>query len=65
MELNDYITKFAEQFEDTDVSDITTDCENKELDEWSSLTAMGIIAFVKSEYGKSVTIWRHIVKKEI
>ena len=55
MELNDFIEKFAEQFDDTDASEITKDTEYQELEEWSSLTAMGIIAFVKTEYGKSIT----------
>lgn len=55
MELNDFVAKFAEQFDDTDVSDILLDTYFQELEEWSSLTAMGIIAFVKTEYGKSIT----------
>ena len=55
MELNDFVAKFAEQFDDTDVSDILPDTYFHELEEWSSLTAMGIIAFVKTEYGKSIT----------
>lgn len=55
MELQDFIANFAEQFDDTDVSDINADTEFKELDEWSSLIALSVIAFVKMEYGKSVT----------
>ena len=55
MELNDFVAKFAEQFDDTDVYDILPDTYFQELEEWSSLTAMGIIAFVKTEYGKSIT----------
>lgn len=55
MELNDFIEKFAEQFDDTDAGEITADCNYKDLDEWSSLISMSIIAFVKSEYGKTVT----------
>ena len=55
MELNDFVAKFAEQFDDTDVSDILPDTYFQELEERSSLTAMGIIAFVKTEYGKSIT----------
>lgn len=55
MELQDFIEKFAEQFDDTDASEITAETVYKELDEWSSLTALGIIAFVKTEYTKSIT----------
>lgn len=55
MELNDFIAKFAEQFDETDASEFKPDTYFQELEEWSSLTAMAIIAFVKTEYGKSIT----------
>lgn len=50
MELNDFIEKFAEQFDDTDASEFKADTEFKALDEWSSLTALSIIAMVDEEY---------------
>lgn len=55
MELNEFVEKFAEQFEDTDPSEITAETNYRELDEWSSLMGMVIIAFVKTEMGKTVT----------
>ena len=55
MELEKFITAFADEFEETDASEITADCEFHDLDEWSSLTGMGIIAMVKSQYGKTIT----------
>lgn len=55
MDMNDFIKKFAEQFEETDASEIQPDTEFKELEEWDSLTAMGIIAMVKTEYNKAIT----------
>lgn len=55
MELEKFIEKFAEQFDDTDAADIQAETIFKELDEWSSLTAMSIIAFVKTNYDKTVT----------
>lgn len=55
MDMNDFIKKFAEQFEETDASEIQPDTEFKELEEWDSLTAMGIIAMVKTEYNKTIT----------
>lgn len=55
MELERFITAFADEFEETDASEITADCEFHDLDEWSSLTGMGIIAMVKSQYGKTIT----------
>lgn len=50
MELNDFIANFAEQFEDTDASEITAATEFKNLDEWSSLIALSVIAMVDEEY---------------
>lgn len=55
MELNDFITRFADQFDDTDPSEITASTIFHDLDEWSSLTAMGIMALAKTEYGKQLT----------
>lgn len=55
MELNDFIVRFANQFDETDASEIQADTYFQELEEWSSLTAMAIIAFVKTEYGKTIT----------
>ena len=55
MELNDFILKFAEQFDETELSEFKPDTIFQELEEWSSLIAMGIIAFVKTEYGKVIT----------
>lgn len=50
MELNDFVTKFAEQFDDTDVSHFTPQTHFREIDEWSSLIALSIIAMVDEEY---------------
>ena len=55
MELNEFVEKFAEQFEDTDPEEITAATNYKELDEWSSLIGMMVIALVKTEMGKTVT----------
>ena len=50
MELKDFIENFAAQFDDTDASEFQPDTEFKALDEWSSLTALSIIAMVDEEY---------------
>ena len=50
MELKEFIENFAEQFDDTDVSEIHADTEYRELDEWTSLTALSIIAMIDDEY---------------
>ena len=48
MILEEFVKGFAEQFEDTDITEIQMDTVYQDLDEWSSLTAMSIIAFVKT-----------------
>ena len=50
MEIKDFIANFAEQFDDTDASEITATTVYKDLDEWSSLIALSIIAMVDEEY---------------
>lgn len=50
MELNEFIENFADQFDDTDASEIMAETEFKELDEWSSLIALSVIAMVDEEY---------------
>lgn len=55
MDLNDFIKEFANQFDDTDASEIQVDTVFQELEEWSSLTSLSIIAFVKTTYGKNIT----------
>ena len=50
MELKEFIENFANQFDDTDPSEIKADTVFKELDEWSSLIALSVIAMVDEEY---------------
>ena len=55
MELNEFIANFADQFDETDASEIQADTEFHEIDEWGSPTGMGVIAMVKTVYGKTIT----------
>lgn len=55
MELNEFIANFADQFDETEASEIQADTEFHEIDEWGSLTGMGVIAMVKTVYGKTIT----------
>lgn len=50
MELKEFIEKFAEQFDETDTYVFTANTKYKELDEWSSLLALSIIAMIDEEY---------------
>lgn len=55
MEINDFVTSFAEQFDDTDPSEIKVDTRFHDLEEWSSLLGMSVIAMAKTQYGKTIT----------
>ena len=50
MEINKFIANFAAQFEDTDPSVFTPETRFRELDEWSSLSALSVLAMVDEEY---------------
>ena len=50
MEIKDFISNFAAQFEDTEESVFNAETKFRELDEWSSLLALSIIAMVDEEY---------------
>ena len=54
MELNEFIENFADQFDDTDPSEIKADTIFKELDERSSLGALSVIAMVEEEYDVTI-----------
>jgi len=50
MEINEFVRNFAAQFEDTDPSEFKSETKFREIDEWSSLTVLSIIAMVDEEY---------------
>lgn len=50
MVIKDFISNFAAQFEDTEESVFNAETKFRELDEWSSLLALSIIAMVDEEY---------------
>lgn len=50
MEIKDFIENFASQFDDTELSVFNADTRFRDLDEWSSLIALSIIAMVDEEY---------------
>ena len=50
MDINVFIQNFADQFEDTDPNEITATTVFHDLDEYSSLIALSIIAMVDEEY---------------
>lgn len=50
MELNEFIAHFAEQFDDTEASVFTPETKFRELEEWSSIIGLSVIAMVDEEY---------------
>lgn len=50
MNLDLFIDKIAEQFEETDSSLIASHTEFKELEEWSSLMSLTLIGMIDEEF---------------
>ncbi len=50
MEIKEFIVNFADQFDDTEDSVLTPETNFRELDEWSSMIALGVMAMVDDEY---------------
>lgn len=50
MNITEFITNFANQFDDTDASVFAAETKFRELDEWSSLIALSVLAMVDEEY---------------
>lgn len=50
MEIKEFIENFAAQFDDTDASVFTPETVFHELEEYSSLIALSLIAMVDEEY---------------
>lgn len=52
--LEEFVELFAEQFDDTDASEFKAETVFHELDEWSSLIALSIIAMIDEEFDVTV-----------
>ena len=55
MEINEFINNFADQFDDTDAALMTPETVFHELDDYSSIVALSIIAMIDEEYGVALT----------
>jgi acyl carrier protein len=55
MEISTFLEHFKNILDDTDESLINTDTVFRELEEWSSLTALSLIAMVDEEYSAKLT----------
>ena len=50
MDIKEFIQHFAEQFDETDINEFTPETVFHELEEYSSLVALSIIAMINEEY---------------
>ena len=50
MEIKEFIQNFADQFDETGASEFTPETVFHELEEYSSLIALSIIAMINEEY---------------
>jgi len=55
MEINEFIANFADQFDETEASVFTPETKFRELEEWSSLIALSVIAMIDEEYDVTMT----------
>jgi acyl carrier protein len=55
MDKNEFLANFVEQFEDTDPSEMQFDTKFHDLEEWSSLVGMTVLAMAKVSYNKTIT----------
>ena len=55
MTLDEFVTLFAEQFDDTPADAFSPSTDYKALDEWGSLVALSVISMVDEEFEKRIT----------
>ena len=55
MDINKFITLFADLFEDTDSSEITNNTSFRELEEWDSLIALATLNMIEKKFGVKFT----------
>lgn len=50
MDEKKFIQNFADQFDETDASELTLDTKFRDIDEWSSIIALSVMAMCAEEY---------------
>lgn len=50
MELKEFVQNFADLFDETDASVFTAETRFRDIDEWSSLIGLSVIAMADDEY---------------
>ena len=55
MDINEFVAHFAAEFDETPADLCAPDTEFKNLEEWSSLTALSVISMIDEEIEKRIT----------
>ena len=55
MNIEQFVRQFAEQFDEIPTDDFSIDTKFKENEEWSSMTALSVIALVDDSYSVRLT----------
>lgn len=55
MTLDEFVEKVQGELQDTPAEQINAETNYKELDEWGSLTSLGLISMIEEEYDKLIT----------
>jgi acyl carrier protein len=51
MEKNEFLKNFANQFDDTDISELNFETNFRDLEEWTSLIALAVMNMIGKKYG--------------
>lgn len=55
MDIKEFVKNFADQFDDIDATDFSSETDFRNNEEWSSLTSLSIIAMVDEVYNVKLT----------
>lgn len=50
MEIKEFIENFVEQFDEVPATEVTPETRHHEMDEWSSMVALSVMAMIDEEY---------------
>lgn len=54
--MEEFVKNFANQFDDTPLSEFNADTKFRELDEWSSLTGLAVMNMVAKKYNVKLSV---------
>lgn len=55
MNIEEFIKDFANQFDETDLSEFSVNTVYRELDEWASIIGFAIMNMIAKKYGVKIT----------